>query len=112
MLLTMQITTVSTLNRREHWAQAAKRKAQHRQQVRAAISGIPPPSTPCVVVLTRYSSGTLDEHDNLPSAFKHVVDELADWIGVNDGDKEKVRWMYAQSKVKRGKTWITVEVVQ
>jgi hypothetical protein len=60
--------------------------------------------------LTRHSSGTLDAHDNLPSAFKHIVDELAAWMGVDDAD-QRVQWRYEQEKCNPGKTWVTVEVV-
>lgn len=38
---------------------------------RAAISGI---------TLTRISPGKLDAHDNLPQAFKHVLDATCAWI--------------------------------
>lgn len=105
----LPIKTVSTLNRREHFRVAAARKALQRSQTRKAMEGIPTPQFPVVVRLTRHSSGLLDAHDNLPSAFKHVVDELAVWLGVDDAD-ERVKWLYAQEKCKRGQTWITVEV--
>jgi hypothetical protein len=49
-----------------------------------------------VVHLTRISAGIgLDPHENLPMAFKHVKDEIADWIGVNDRSR-LVDWTYAQ----------------
>jgi hypothetical protein len=36
-----------------------------------------------------------DEHDNLRTAFKHVVDAIAAYFGIDDSDK-RVRWEYAQ----------------
>ena len=111
MKISMQIITVSTLNRREHFRLTAARKALQRSQVRRYLEALPSPSTPCIVLLTRFSAGTLDAHDNLPSAFKHVVDEIADWIGVDDGSG-LVQWRYAQEKCPKGKTWITMEVAQ
>lgn len=111
MVIEMQIKTVSTLNTREHFRVAAKRKALQRAQVRRYVSGLPTPSLPVIVCLTRYSAGSLDAHDNLPSAFKHVVDELADWLGVDDSDS-RVKWTYEQEKCKRGLTWITVETLE
>lgn len=109
MQIDIPVKTVSTLNRREHFRVAQARKALQRRQVAFAMAGIPRPQFPVIVRLTRHSSGLLDSHDNLPSAFKHVVDELAVWLEVDDADPE-VKWIYAQEKCKRGQTWITVEV--
>ena len=111
MLIDLPIKTVSTLNTREHFRVAAKRKALHRAIVKRHMASIPRPSLPVVVCLTRHSSGTLDAHDNLPSAFKHIVDELADWLGIDDADP-RVRWTYEQEKCKRGLTWVTVETLE
>ena len=107
----LPIKTVSTLNTREHFRVAAKRKALQRAQTRRAVEGLPIPQLPVIVCLTRHSAGFLDPHDNLPSAFKHVVDELATWMGIDDADK-RVRWTYEQEKCKRGETWITVETLE
>lgn len=105
----LPIRTVSTLNTREHFRVAAKRKALQRAQTRRVVQSLPTPQLPAIVCLTRHSSGTLDAHDNLPSAFKHIVDELAVWMGIDDADA-RVQWRYEQSKCKRGLTWVTVEV--
>jgi hypothetical protein len=111
MLIEMQIKTVSTLNTREHFRVAAKRKALQRSQTRKYLSGLPTPQLPVIVCLTRYSSGSLDAHDNLPSAFKHVVDEIATWLGIDDAD-QRVQWRYEQEKCKRGQTWVTAEFLE
>ena len=66
---------------------------------------------PAVVTLTRCSAGTLDEHDNLRSALKSVVDGIAAKQGIPDNDP-RIEWRYAQEKCKRG-TWavrVCVEV--
>ena len=107
----LHIKTVSTLNTREHFRVAAKRKALQRAQTRRVVGLLPKPQLPAIVCLTRHSSGTLDAHDNLPSAFKHIADKLAAWMGVDDGDGQ-VRWTYEQSKCKRGLTWATVEILE
>lgn len=58
---------------------------------------------PCRVVLTRVAPRELDEHDNLRSAFKHVIDAIANVLipglkpGRADGSKEII-WEFAQSK--------------
>ncbi len=58
---------------------------------------------PCRICLTRISPRELDEHDNLRSALKHVVDVIADVLvpglkpGRADGCKE-IKWEYKQAK--------------
>jgi len=110
MLIDLHIKTVSTLNTREHFRVAAKRKAIQRAQTRRVVSQLPTPQLPAIVCLTRHSAGSLDAHDNLPSAFKHVVDELAVWLGIDDANP-LVQWRYEQEKCKRGQTWVTVEII-
>lgn len=100
---------MSLLNTREHFRVTAKRKAYQRGLVSAYFNFRSRPALPVTVTLTRMSPGTLDEHDNLPSAFKHIVDQLAAWLGVDDAD-ERVTWKYAQSKCKRGDFGVIVEV--
>ncbi len=65
---------------------------------RAAGSG------PWLVTLTRCSPSAsgLDSHDNLAAAFKAVVDELAAWLNVNDGDTARVSWRYEQRRAPWG----------
>lgn len=95
---------------REHFRATARRKKQHRECVRLLMRGKTAPPMPVTVTLTRRSFGTLDGHDNLPSAFKNVVDELAAWLGVDDADP-RVTWRYAQEKTPRGVFGVIVEVV-
>jgi len=61
------------------------------------------------VTLVRFSAGFLDD-DNLRGAFKAVRDEVAKWLGVDDGDVDRVRWLYAQEPARRGEFAIRVEV--
>lgn len=105
----LPLKTVSLLNMREFFRVSAKRKATHRETTRLLLKGKTPPALPVTVTLTRISAGTLDEHDNLPSAFKHIVDEIAVWLGIDDADK-RVTWKYAQQKCKRGTFSVIVEV--
>ena len=109
MRVEIPIKTVSLLNMREHFRVTAKRKAEHRYVVGMVMHGMPKPALPCVVTLTRVSPGTLDEHDNLPSSQKHVVDGIASWLGIDDADK-RVKWKYAQQKCKRGGFGVIVEI--
>lgn len=48
------------------------------------------------VRLTRIAPGFVDSHDNLGASFKAVVDEIAHWLGVDDGRLDRVRWSYEQ----------------
>jgi hypothetical protein len=104
------IRTVSGLNAREHWRKRAKRVEAERYAVRMAIVAqfgakvADAPKPPCVVKLTRIGpTNGLDPFDNLPSALKGVVDEIANWLGVNDRKSDLVRYECAQ---ERGKEWL------
>lgn len=95
------IRIVSTANKREHWAVKSKRNAREREAAcllaRSTLSA--PDAWPIVVTLTRIGSTFIrDEHENLPMGFKAVVDGIADWLGIDDGDRSRVRWAYAQRK--------------
>lgn len=68
----------------------------------------PPPAASYAVVLTRRGLGRLDGHDNLPVAFKHVVDGVSDWLGRDDADPA-IRWAYRQ-RVVRDPREIGVEI--
>lgn len=110
MIVEIPLKTVSLLNMREHFRVNAARKALHRRTTSLALMNMKAPPLPCVVTLTRVSPGTLDAHDNLPSAFKHIVDSVASWLGVDDADPQ-VTWRYAQQKCARGQFGVIVEVV-
>lgn len=51
--------------------------------------------TPIRVTFTRLGTKKLDD-DNLTGAFKAVRDVMAEWLGVDDGDTSRVRWVYKQ----------------
>lgn len=104
----LAIKTVSLLNKREHWRVTAARKKAHRAQVALILRSLDHPTLPVVCRVTRRSTGVLDSHDNLPSAFKNVIDEVAKWLGIDDADP-RVRWEYAQEKCKKGDYGIRIE---
>ena len=64
---------------------------------------------PITVTVTRCSAGALDEHDNLRTALKHVVDGVADFLGCDDDD-ERITWNYAQEKAKRGTHAVRIKI--
>ncbi len=97
----MPVHVVSEANRREHWAKAHDRSAGQRRDVGLVLATIPAPSLPCHVTLTLIGSQSLDD-DNLARAFKAVRDEVARWLGCDDGDAERVRFTCDQ---KPGESW-------
>jgi len=115
--LLIPLRTVSGMNAREHWRKRAKRVEDERQAVRLAIvNAFGPklaqaPRIPCVVKLTRIGpTNGLDPFDNLPSSLKGCVDEIANWLGVDDRKSDKMRYECAQ---QRGKKWaVRVEIMQ
>lgn len=86
-------------NPREVWQARSGRVKRERAAVAKALQAATRPPIPCTVLLTRVApSGGLDEGDNLASALKGVRDEVATWIGVNDRDQRRVRYLYAQTR--------------
>lgn len=101
----------SLANTRKHWRALLKVKASQKAVgMLLARHAFGPFSTkgfgagwtfPIEVTLTRVGVRKLDS-DNLASAFKHVRDGIAEYVGVDDGD-ERWTWNYAQrtpTKVK------------
>lgn len=105
------IKTVSLTNMREHFRITAKRKKLHRSTTAMVLRSVgKPPALPVTVTLTRISPGMLDAHDNLPSSQKNCVDQIAEWLGVDDADP-RVTWKYAQERCKAGRFGVRVEFV-
>jgi hypothetical protein len=97
------IKTVSEANQREHWGAKHRRKKEQQEMVAVAMQNALRGRSiqlPCKVKLTRIGPGTLDS-DNLAGAMKHTQDMVANKLGVDDGDVEKVTWEYAQKPVRQ-----------
>jgi hypothetical protein len=102
------IHTVSEANvSSEHWAAKGRRVGGQRAAAallaRATLDK--PRHWPVVVTVCRLAPARnriRDAHENYPMAFKHVVDGIADWLGVNDGDRTKVQWVYAPEEASSG----------
>ena len=93
------LRTVSAMNVREHWRARARRVKAERAAVAMVLGPQRQPSLPVVVKLTRIApSNGLDLDDNLPSAFKGVRDQIAQWLGVDDRDRATVRYEYEQER--------------
>jgi hypothetical protein len=73
--------------------------ARKRSEKDATREALPPTgwvSLPCAVILTRLSTGNRpQDDDNLRASLKRVRDEIAAWLGVDDGDR-RVKWVYRE----------------
>jgi hypothetical protein len=94
----------STQNKREHWAEKARRTKQQR----LAALAVPTHPLPCRVVLTRVAPRALDD-DNCVSGFKALRDGIADRLGVDDKDP-RVTWVYRQARGKAKEYAARVEI--
>lgn len=102
----LPIKTINPLNGSHgHWRVTSARRKRERG---LAAMLVPAHSLPCVVTLTRLSSGTLDD-DNVRAALKSVRDGIADKLGVADNDP-RIQWRYAQEKTKRGVYGVRVRI--
>lgn len=101
------IHTISEANRAEHWSKGFKRHRQQKNLIRCFMSDLALyRDFPYTVKLIRLSRRKLDEHDNLPMAFKYIVDQIADLMfpGQKAGkadDTDLIEWNYAQEKGKK-----------
>ena len=107
--VTYAIRLTGSQNAREHWRARARRvKAERTTAMVACCASLTRPKRwPVVVRLTRIGPRKLDS-DNVAGACKATRDGVADWLGVDDGDESRVRWVYAQ---ERGAYGVRVEVL-
>jgi hypothetical protein len=85
---------------REHWAVRKRRVSAERLAVKVfwpwQLKGREW-RFPLQVTLTRASPGVLDD-DNLCAALKAVRDQVAAQLGVDDGDRARIRFAYEQTR--------------
>lgn len=110
----MDMKIVSVANMRLHWAVKAKLAKDQRTRTRMSLAAMAESSgarmLPVTVVLTRIAPKRLDG-DNLQSGFKAVRDGVADWLGVDDGNR-LIDWQYAQRSGRPGEYAVEVEVIR
>lgn len=111
--VTIPIALSRGLNAREHPLARCRRVKRERLATSWALTAahVPHALTPCTVTLTRLSRGTLDS-DNLQGAFKAVRDEIAAYLGTNDGPKGGIEWVYGQGYGARHAISIDIEAAQ
>lgn len=95
-------------NARGHWAKTHRRRAKQRDDIRQFLNVNRKPKLPVDVFLTRISPRKLDSHDGLPMSFKALVDEICDWLGVDDGGSQ-VLFHYHQKKGKPREHAVLIE---
>ena len=83
-------------NARESWPARHGRVKRERSAVAWILATERRPSIPCTVLLTRCAPSAGLDDDNLRTALKGVRDQVAEWLGVNDRDSSRVRYLYAQ----------------
>src|SRR6266478_7466412 len=88
------IKTVSEANTYEHWSKSYKRHQAQKKAIKLVLSAqVTPASLPCIIRLTRIAPRKLDKAENLPMAFKWVLDAICELlvpnktIGQADSDK-------------------------
>ena len=87
---------------------AIARKTATKEAVRLELPPTPLDwPRPIRVRLTRCGGKKLDR-DNLARSLKECQDEVARWLGVDDGDERAVRWVYHQRPGWAGGVEITV----
>ncbi len=88
----LPLHTTTPGNNLRHWSKEAEDTRKRRKAAELGClsrkSSLPP--FPVRVTITRYGPRKLDKQ-NLPGAAKHVIDGIADFYRVNDGDD---RWQF------------------
>jgi len=96
----LPIRIVSEANAREHWRTKHRRAASQKLWVRSWLDPEAKhnakPSLPCVITLTRIAPRRFDG-DNLQRGFKAVRDQVAAWLGIDDGSA-LITWEYRQGR--------------
>lgn len=96
-------------SRFNRWTGTAKKRVQD-QHMLAALATTKKPALPVVVTLRRIGPREIDD-DNLAGGFKRVRDRIAEWLGCDDGDKSRVRWVYEQVAIGKREYAVQVEFV-
>ena len=102
------LRTQGGMNAREHYQVRSKRVKAERAAAGWLLATQPKPALPCSVLLTRVAPSAGLDDDNLASALKGVRDEIARWLGVDDRDRMRVRYRYAQRRGAKGEWAVEV----
>ena len=104
-----------TVNARErmHRQQVARLRRGEHDAVRAALVGLVAPAGPWDVTIVRIGPGQTADDDGVQPAGKAVRDEVATWLGCDDGDVARFRCVVTQERgrgyavrvIVRGRAW-------
>jgi hypothetical protein len=103
-----------TPNDRAPHAQVAGRRARATRETAWGLIrkhlGLRPPLAPAYAVTLVRLETTHEwmDDDNAVGALKQLRDELAAWLGVDDGDRARVRWAYDQRASRTDGVDVTV----
>ena len=107
MKVTVPMKTAGS-NAREHHMARHRRVKHERHNVGWLLQGKAQPP-PCTVTLVRLGPNTKPlDGDNLQAALKAARDEVAKWLGVDDGSA-LVTWKYDQRRQKDWAVEIDIE---
>lgn len=102
LLIVIPLRTGNGLNGREHHMARARRVKAERDAVAWMLCTLRRPVLPCTVTLTRVAPSQGLDDDNLAGALKGVRDAVAEWLGVDDRDRHRVRYEYEQARGRHG----------
>lgn len=99
MILLPGLRTGRGLNDREHYMARFRRVRDEKERAAWELARwAEKPPIPCVCVLTRFAPSNGLDDDNLAGALKNVRDAVAEWLGVDDRDRTRVRYLYEQQR--------------
>lgn len=111
-MMRFDIQTKSEANQYEHWTARHKRKKAQQEAFHILWRSFRPKVTlPAIFTFTRFSHKTMDS-DNLAGAFKHVRDQLARELKIDDGS-ELLQFRYRQERTKTHENYfeLTIEEI-
>lgn len=109
------VATVNSANetRQGYWRNRVRRaQAQKKAMYWPLMKHLPrgtPIALPVLVTLTRVSAGVMDD-DGLANSLKHVRDAIAKYLGIDDGDTQKIGFRYLQERGKKGVRLVRVKI--
>jgi hypothetical protein len=97
----MPVRLVTELNMREHWRARHGRTTKQRHATAVALLAFAPwrwdQRHALEVTIVRIAPKRFDVGDNLEACAKHIRDQLAQWLGVND-NSDRVTWRVEQER--------------
>ncbi len=97
-MIVVPIRTERGQNSREHHFARARRVKAEKEAAAWLLQSQPKPELPCRVILTRIAPSSGLDDDNLAGSLKAIRDSVAAWLGVDDRDRERVRYVYEQRR--------------